>query len=311
MKKIKDPQLFAHIKKFLTVYMPKVRNKSDNTIASYKFTLNLYLLFLEIQNNIQITDVMVTDFNQHNILAFMEWLKTTRNNEVTTINQRLSNIRYFCEFLTKNNLLDISDMSAISEIKKISDTRKRAMLFLTLNQMKNILAQPDTTKKAGLRDKFFIALLYDSGCRDQEILDLRVRDLVPNNKGEGELHIIGKGNKYRVTPISKDVVNLFFDYLKIYHADESKRYDNYLFYTIRNEIVSKMSADNVQRFLKKYEMILRESDPSLIHLHPHLFRHTRAMHLYIAGVPLPLISEWLGHSNMETTRIYYVKIFIM
>ena len=65
-----------------------------------------------------------------------------------------------------------------------------------------------------------------------------------------------------------------------------------------------MSADIGARILAKYERVLKEEIPTLPHLHPHLFRHTRAMHLYEAGMPLPMISEWLGHSQMETTLIY-------
>lgn len=80
---------------------------------------------------------------------------------------------------------------------------------------------------------------------------------------------------------------------------------NLLRYVIhRLRIKSQMSQDNVQRFMKTYEKKAREINPELPHLHPHLWRRTRAMHLYLAGVPLPLVSEWLGHSSMETTQIY-------
>ena len=77
-----------------------------------------------------------------------------------------------------------------------------------------------------------------------------------------------------------------------------------MFYTERNGIKTAMSSDNVQRFMRTYEKQIKANGTDIIHLHPHLFRRTRAMHLYIAGVPLPLVSEWLGHSNEETTRIY-------
>ena len=65
-----------------------------------------------------------------------------------------------------------------------------------------------------------------------------------------------------------------------------------------------MSSDNVSRILDGCETKARKDNPELLHLHSHLFRRTRAMHLYQAGVPLPTISEWLGHSNIETTRFY-------
>ena len=65
-----------------------------------------------------------------------------------------------------------------------------------------------------------------------------------------------------------------------------------------------MSDDNVARFLAKYEAMAKKMEPDIPHLHAHIFRRSRAMHLYLAGVPLPLISEWLGHSQIETTQIY-------
>ncbi len=65
-----------------------------------------------------------------------------------------------------------------------------------------------------------------------------------------------------------------------------------------------MSSDNVQRFVEKYGAKARNQMPSIPHLHPHLFRHTRAMHLYMAGMPLEMVAQWLGHSQMETSLIY-------
>lgn len=304
MKRIKDPDLYAYIKKFLTIYLPQIRNRSRNTSEAYRFSLNLYLSFLEEQKSKTLHEVEISDFSQQNILLFVKWLQDVRQNEVSTVNQRLSNLRVFCSYLHKNGKISHSDMAEISEIRKLADLRKQEVPFIPIEHMQLILKQPDLSKKTGVRDRFFIALLYDSGCRDQEILDLRVKDFVISHSGEAELHILGKGRKYRVTPISKGVVKLFYDYCSIYHPKIEKAYGDYLFCTVRNGIVCQMSPDNVQRFLRNYEESARETEHELLHLHPHLFRHTRAMHLYMAGVPLPLIAERLGHSRMETTQIY-------
>lgn len=170
--------------------------------------------------------------------------------------------------------------------------------------MKRIVSQPDLSKKTGSRDRFYVLLLYESGCRNQEILNLKIADFEVTTAGEATLHIIGKGKKYRVIPISKETVDLYYEYCKIYHSNQVVDPNDLLFYTIRNNIKTKMSSDNVQRFLKKYEQLVLSTNYTISHLHPHLFRTTRAMHLYLAGVPLALIADWLGHSRMETTRIY-------
>ena len=234
----------------------------------------------------------------------MDWLVSGRKNEVSTINQRLSHIRGFCKYMMKNDFISYAELNDIAEIAKIPDMRKSELVYLTVQDMELVLRQPDVSKKTGRRDKFYIALLYDSGCRDQEILDLKVKDFVVTRNGEADLHVVGKGNKYRVTPITGDVVKIFRDYCNIYHLDADSNKDANLFYTVRNGIISQMSDDNVQRFLRVYEKSARAGNAELPHLHPHLFRRTRAMHLYMAGVPLPLISEWLGHSRLETTLVY-------
>jgi site-specific recombinase XerD len=302
--KIKDPDLFRIFKEFLRTYLSKVRRKSSNTIASYRYAINLYLEYLQEKHKKSLKDVTVGDFNQAEIIGFLDWLENSRGNAVTTVNQRLSHIRSFCHYLVKNGKMDLIDLNNISEIVRIDDDRKTKLLYLSIEDVKMVLNQPDTSKKNGIRDEFYIALLYDSGCRNQEILDLKVKDFVIKKSGEAELHVIGKGNKHRVTPVTKDVVSLFERYSKIYHSDISNAQEQYLFYIIRKNASTQMSADNVQRFLRTYEKSAKQANPNLLHLHPHLFRRTRAMHLYMAGVPLPLVAEWLGHSSLETCQMY-------
>ncbi len=152
---------------------------------------------------------------------------------------------------------------------------------------------------------FSLLFFHDSGCGVQDILDLKVKDFVfKRNDNKAELRILGKGRKYRVTPVTKEVVKLFHKYFRIYHFEDDNEQNTYLFYTVKKGIISQMSSDNVQRFLKVYEKEAKKIQLDLPHLHAHLFRHTRAIRLYMAGVPLPLVAEWLGNSNLETTQIY-------
>ncbi len=116
------------------------------------------------------------------------------------------------------------------------------------------------------------------------------------------MHFYGKGNKHRITPLSAEIWKQFTDYVEKYLPE--KEPEALLFFTWRNGKRNKMSSNNVSRILKDCETEIRKVNPGLIHLHSHMFRRTRAMHLYQAGVPLPTISEWLGHSSIETTRFY-------
>ncbi len=307
MKKTKDPELFAAITDFLKVYAPVVRRKSPNTVKSYKCALSAYFDFLKETKQKTLFTAGSSDFTCDNILAFVEWLQKERGNEVSTVNQRLAHIRTFCNYMMKNSLMSFSELSRINDIARIDDLRRNEFIFLGVDDVKLILQLPDTHTRTGIRDRFFIALLYDSGCRDQEILSLRFKDFIASDPNAAELHVIGKGSKYRVTPISSDVVGIFHQYCKAYQIDGSECQEEYIF-TTRNTrkggSKAKMSDDNVQRILKKYETLAKESNPGIPHLHAHLFRRTRAMHLYMAGVDLTLIAEWLGHSNLETVQVY-------
>lgn len=266
--KIRDPELYRLMKNFLTTYLPDTKQKSAHTIQAYRDALNLYMGFLDSAKSIKLKDVRISDFNQENVSAFLRWLHEERGNESTTINQRLSHIKGFCRYVQKKDILSFEAYSEICGVAGYKDERVKDFIWLTIEDVKLVLRQPDTNKKTGIRDRFFIALMYESGCRDDEILHMKLKNIVINKAGEPDAHIFGKGNKHRCTPLSRDIVPYFNEYCGLYHPNTEKSSDELLFYTFRNGI------------------------------------KCRAMHLYLAGVPLPLVSEWLGHSNMETTQIY-------
>lgn len=303
MTKIKDPILYKTIKEFLTHYLPEVRRKSPNTVLSYIATINIFLDYIAERYQKKLAKITVADFSADNIQKFMDWITNERKNVATTANLRLTHLRQFCKYLHKCGLISYADYAETKELSKLPDNRKVDFIYLSIEQTKLVLNSPDCTKKTGLRDKFYLSLLYDSGCRNQEILDLQLKDFLIKDNGKAELQVIGKGNKYRVIPISDEVVSLYKEFTTKYHPDAQR--DCYLFYTRKkNGEISKMSDDNAARILKKYEQLVRVKDPDLPHLHAHLFRRSRAMHLYMAGIALPLISEWLGHAQLETTQIY-------
>ena len=270
MKKIKDPVLFEKIRQFLTEYMPIIKRESTNTVIAYRYTLNLYLMFLQSLLTKGLNRNTSADFNQKNILSFMDWLRSYRGNKISTANLRLVHMRRFCRFLMEENVLLLSELSAIQKIAEFPKEYADGIKYLTVSEMKLILAQPNPGKKTGLRDRFFMYLLYDSGCRIQEILDLTIRDFSANSNG-ARLHIIGKGNKFRATPISEELIPMYEEYCAHFHKNGNL--DNYLFYTKRNGITTKMSCDNAQRFISKYGTKARDAMPTIPHLHPHLFRH--------------------------------------
>ena len=299
--KIKDPRLYEKIKSFLSDHMLKLRKKSINTVDSYKYTINLFLVFIGEKYGKCLADIELNDFEQSNIMAFTEWLAEKRGNKVSTVNLRLTHMRKFCRYLLQDDPQRIAQLSVIQDIAKQKDSDGNKLVYLTVEEAKLVLSQPDIHDLHGIRDRFFMYLMYDSGCRVQEMLDLKT-DCFEIGKSGAKLHVIGKGNKYRVVPVSAELIPMYTEYCQKYHGSNIDT--NLLFYIKRKGVYSKMSSDNVRTFVEQYGAKARKKLPSIPHIKPHLFRHTRAMHLYMAGMPLELISQWLGHSQLETTLIY-------
>lgn len=155
----------------------------------------------------------------------------------------------------------------------------------------------------GIRDQFLMIFLYDTGARIQEALDVKICDLRIDKTPTVTLH--GKGGKIRVVPLMKDTVEHLKNYMGVFHKDETWFSPEWLFYVERKGIRSAMCDDTARLRIQKYAEQARESCPDVPErVHPHLWRHTRAMHLYQHGMDLTLISQWLGHKQVETTLIY-------
>lgn len=210
-------------------------------------------------------------------------------------------IRVFCKYLAGEDMLAFSAYTKIQAIRRLPVPERVLENILSIDDVQLILEMPDASTKIGLRDRFYTALLYDTGCRNDEILSLTLGDIVTGKDG-GKVNIIGKGRKFRVTPLSKEVITMLRQYENAFHPEHCPQ--KHLFYITRKGVETSMSADNAARILRKIEEKAKLQRPDIPHLHPHYFRHVRAMHLYQAGMPLPLIGEWLGHSQLETTLIY-------
>jgi site-specific recombinase XerD len=301
MSKISDPKLFSSIKSFLTVYLPKIRARSPHTIQAHKDALNLFILFLKTVNGTELRKVTTADFSIENVLTYLDWLKSERGCADSTRNQRLMSIRVFCKYLAGEDMLAFNSYAKIQAIRRLPVPERVLENILSIDDVQLILEMPDASTKMGLRDRFYTALLYDTGCRNDEILSLTLGDIVMGKDG-GKVNIIGKGRKFRVTPLSKEVVAMLRQYENVFHPERCPR--RFLFYINRKGVETSMSPDNAARILRKIEEKAKLECPDIPHLHPHYFRHVRAMHLYQAGMPLPLIGEWLGHSQLETTLIY-------
>lgn len=303
MSKPINDSFFKYVRSFLTVYLPKNKCYSPNTIKAYRDTINVLRLFLYEQKNISFTQITFDMLNHALVYEFLEWLQSSRNCRISTRNQRLAALKSFLHYCAIEEpslasiYLDVQDITALRDTKK-------GVSYMTQNALKTILIQPDVKNRFGLRNRFFMIAMYDTGGRIQEILNLKLRDIcleldIPC------IYLTGKGNKVRAVPLMEKTVLHLKEYLKVFHPTCPKNTDEYLFYTVIKGKKCAMSPDNVSIFIKKYANQARISCPEVPkRVHAHLFRHSRAMHLYQSGIPLSYIKDFLGHVNATTTSIY-------
>lgn len=301
--KMHDENFFKSIRDFLEVYLIQHKNYSKNTQKSYRTSLSLLLEYFKNELNIPYTEMGFEHLTYENISNFLIWLEKTRGCSIQTVNLRLMGIRSFAKYTS------ITDPSRIYFQVEISnlDTKKsspKVVEFLSEEALKVLLEQPNTGKKNGARDAMFMLLMYDLGARLQELLDLRISD-IEIGKVNSTAYLVGKGSKARRVPISDSVATCLTKYMDDFHPKHCRNNENFLFYTTIHGTNGKMSPDAVSLFMRNYGKKARGiclQVPEKVH--PHQLRHTRAMHLYRKGMPLVLLSEFLGHANVDTTRIY-------
>lgn len=262
---------------------------------------NILLRFLLQEKGIPASGLGFETFTSALLTEFLDTTESQKGWKESTRNNRLSCIRSFFKFAayTSPEVYTVyADLCTIP-LKKGNDN-SRVVSHMSKDAVAAIIGCIDTGSPKGLRDRFFLALMYDTAARDGEMLKMKLSDINPENK---TAYLFGKGSKPRLVPVSKETLHLFELYKSSFHHDSRKNV--HLFYTKHCGEKTPMSDDNVSRFLKKYAAQARIGNPHVPdHVHPHMFRHSRAMHLYQGGMPLAVLSEFLGHEDPETTLIY-------
>jgi integrase/recombinase XerD len=298
-----DDSFFKHVRGFLTIFLPKNKCCSPHTVKAYRDTLNLFRQFLREEKKIAFTQISFELIDHEMIYEFLAWLQNTRGNAASTKNHRLVALKSFLHYCAME---DPALMAIYMDVQMVRSQRvvRNRVEYLSETALKVLLEQPNTTTQRGMRDRFIMILLYDTGARIQEILDLKLRD-IHLNAAIPCIYLTGKGNKTRAVPLMEKTIAHLQAYLKTFHPNGDRSNDSYLFFTQIKGQTGRMSADNVSCFLKRYAASAHQVCPEVpLRMHAHLFRHTRAMHLYQAGIPLSYIKDFLGHVSINTTDIY-------
>ena len=289
-----------YVTNFLTVYLPRHRNASPNTIMSYRDTFSKLLCFCQDERGIKPEKLSLSKLDNQLVGDFLLWLETSLGSCVSTRNQRLGAIRSFFRYLqleSPEHLLLCQGILALHSKRK----ERPVIKYLTHDEIKLLLAQPDAYSWDGRRDLALLSLLYDSAARVQEICDVTVGDIHTGKPSTVKLS--GKCRKSRIVPISAPVADLVKQYIAERALDSPGMAAQPLF---QNKQGTELTRGGVSYILSKYVDKANEETPNSLteDLTAHCLRHSKAMHLLEAGVNLIYIRDFLGHEDIKTTQVY-------
>lgn len=288
-----------HLTTYLTAYMSGRKEFSVNTVRSYRDTFKLLLLYCREELRIPSGKVQIQTLTAGAISDFLDWLRDTRGNSPASVNQRLAAIHAFFKYLRDRDpsfLLQCKQILAL----ELAKTPKQMVGYLTLDELRLVFAEVNEGTRHGRRDLAMMHLLYDSGARVQELCDMRIRDVYLSENPH--VMLTGKGNKSRYVPIVTDVARRIADYIEESRLIGADFRDMPLFF---NQQRQKLTRAGVAYVIRKYADAAREKSPRIPpRVTPHIFRHSKAMHLCQAGVDIIYIRDILGHVDLATTEIY-------
>lgn len=294
------PTDFAKVlSEYLAIYLPGQCNASPNTIKSYRDTFKLLLLYCKQNCHLSIQRLCLKELDKPLIIGFLNWLEKERNNSIATRNQRLACIHGFFQFVQLEEPAGLLNYHQILSIP-IKKTQTKTINHLTPDALKLILDQPDYSTTNGRRDLTLLCVLYDSGARVQELVDLKLKDIRLNHPPV--ITLTGKGRKTRQVPIMSNTEALLKQYIDETFSTQNEQQDYPLFF---NRQRRKMTRAGISYILDKYVSLARTKSSIIpCKVTPHVIRHTKAMLLLQAGVNLIYIRDFLGHVDIETTEIY-------
>ena len=265
-------------------YLKYQRNYSDFTCNNYKKDLNEYNSFI-LSNKINYKNM---DYNEAK--EYVIYLNK-KNDAKSTISRKLSSLRTFYKYLVLNNKVESNPFLLVSSPKK----EKRIPKFINYNNMEEILNVPNIKTKEGQRERVILEVLYASGVRVSELVNIKLKDIDFSNKN---ILIFGKGSKERLVSFGDyalDYINLYLKEGRNLLLDGVK--SDYLIVGKKSE---KLTTRRVEQII--YDIIKRTSIK--LNITPHMFRHTFATHLLDNGCDLLVVQELLGHASLSSTEIY-------
>lgn len=296
---MKPTDFAKHLTEFLSVYLPSQRNVSKNTIYSYRDAFKLFIKYCQEIKSIPVERLTLKDLSKELLIGFLEWLETDRKCSISTRNQRLAAIHSFFRYVQGEEPAGLYYFQNIMAIPA-KKAEKSLVEHLSPDAIRLFLKQPDRSCPKGRRDLTLLSVLYDTGARVQELIDINVGDVILNVPAV--IILTGKGHKKRRVPLMKNTVSLLNSYILEKRLDKPWKNEFPLF---TNNQANKLTKEGIAYIISKYVVLARKTSTLVPpKVRPHMLRHSKAMHLLQAGVNLIYIRDFLGHVDLKTTEVY-------
>jgi integrase/recombinase XerD len=297
MKQNDSEILSAAVKGFLGIYLPHQRACSPHTILSYRDTLKLLLRFAAGTKR-KLTALTVEHLSPQVVTTFLDHLENKRGNQAATRTVRLTAIHSFFEYLGREYPEHLLLARRVISVP-FKRTVQRTVDYLEADELRQVLQTVDRSTQLGRRDYLLLTLLFNTGARVQEIVSLNMTDL--RLSAPPSIKFFGKGKKERICPLWPETAKLIRQFCKEIGLtmEESKP----LFCNHRGDRLTRFGA---RLIVQRHAARAIQACPALAkkRIHPHVLRHSTAVHLLKAGVDLSTIAHWLGHANINTTHKY-------
>lgn len=262
-------------------YLEFEKEFSKNTIESYKNDLEDFKEYLEFINK------KPEELDKKNAFDYLIYL-SRKKLKPSSLRRKISSIRSFYKFLIKEELIDRDPTLDLTFPKN----EKKLPQVLTVQEIERLINIIPNNSLKGKRDRAIIELLYSSGLRVSEIINLKIKDIDFNNN---YLKCLGKGGKERIVPFGELAKSYILSYLE--ERDRYKIFSEYLFVNKRGDKLLRQQINNFLRIYSKKAKLKKK-------VHPHMLRHSFATHLLERGADLRSVQELLGHVDISTTQIY-------
>ena len=301
MKPSTPTDLGRELVRFFEEFLPGQRGLSPNTVRSHRDALLLLLQFASADAKRPIERLQVSDFTAERVAAFLNHLEVDRGNCIATRNARLGAIHVFARFLASRRPELLGTLQRVIALPYKRGAREVPIEYLERAEIEAVLQSIDRGSALGRRDYVLFALMFNTGARVQEALDVRRRDV--RLDAPPQVRLQGKGNKVRLCPIWPVTAKLLRAFIDELPASDGDSADMPLFTNARGRPLTRFG---VRYLLRRYVAAAAQQVPSMRDksIHPHSLRHSTAIALLKSGVDFATISQWLGHAGLNTTMRY-------